>query len=233
MIPRTIEAVRSPMPIGGPVKTAPISGSDPRCSLSHGFDMGGHERREHEQAPHAVDDAGDGGEQLDRHADGSANPARRNVGQEQGDADADRDREQERKKGGDERSVDRHERAETAVTGSQSRLVTKPQPKVSNARRPPHAIDAAAAPRRTRTSQAAPAVASSKARSAPAPLLGAAVRGVVTGYWRRCSSRFARRGRREAAHNRAFAPGPGRLSAPSGRSSRRRRSAPCPWARGA
>ena len=65
-------------------------------------------------------------------------------------------------------------------TAFQSVLVTKLQPKVSNASRPPHAIDAAAPPSTIRTSHAAPAVTSLNSRSAPAPLLGAAGEGELT-----------------------------------------------------
>ena len=36
MMPSTIPAVSMPIPIGGPEKSAPITGQDPRWSISHG-----------------------------------------------------------------------------------------------------------------------------------------------------------------------------------------------------
>ena len=69
-------------------------------------------RREHEQSPDAVDDRGHGGEQLDGDADGTLEPHRRELGQEDGDAEADRDGEQQREEGGDQGAVDRRERPE-------------------------------------------------------------------------------------------------------------------------
>ena len=54
------------------------------------------EGREHEQAPHAVDDRGDAGEQLDRDADRPAQDARAELDQEDGDAERERQREQQR-----------------------------------------------------------------------------------------------------------------------------------------
>ena len=70
------------------------------------------ERREHEQAPDAVDDAGNAGEQFDGDADRAAQPQRAQFGQKQRDEQADRHRDQH----GDERrhdgAVDRREGAE-------------------------------------------------------------------------------------------------------------------------
>ena len=70
------------------------------------------ERREHEQAPDAVDDARNAGEQLDRDADRPAQPHRAQFGQEDRDQQADRHRDQHRDQRGDERAVDRRQRAE-------------------------------------------------------------------------------------------------------------------------
>ena len=50
----------------------------------------GEHRHEHEQAPHAVDDRRDAGEQFDRRADRAAQPLRRHLGEEHRDAEADR-----------------------------------------------------------------------------------------------------------------------------------------------
>ena len=72
----------------------------------------GHERAEHEEAPHAVDDRGNAGEQLDGNADRAAQPLRAELGQEDRDAEADRHRNQHRDHRGDQRAVDRTERAE-------------------------------------------------------------------------------------------------------------------------
>ena len=52
-----------------------------------GLDTRGHERRENEQAPHAVDDAGMAASSSTA-SDRGAQQRRRNVGQKQGDADA-------------------------------------------------------------------------------------------------------------------------------------------------
>ena len=46
------------------------------------------ERREDEQAPDAVDDAGDAGQQLDGDADRPPEPVRAQLGEEDGDAEA-------------------------------------------------------------------------------------------------------------------------------------------------
>src|SRR5581483_2197698 len=70
------------------------------------------ERRQHEQAPDAVDDAGDAGEQLDRGADRALQPARAQLGDEDGDAHADRDADEHGDQGGDHGAVDRRQRAE-------------------------------------------------------------------------------------------------------------------------
>ena len=73
--------------------------------------------------------------------DRPARPARRDVGQEQGDADADGDGDDQRDRRSDERSVDRHERAELAADRVPVGTGDEAQPNVWNASRPPHAID--------------------------------------------------------------------------------------------
>ena len=78
----------------------------------NGWKRIGQERPEHEEAPHAVDDRGDAGEQFDRKPDRAAQPERTNLGQEHRDAEADRNRDHHRDHGGDQRAVDRAERAE-------------------------------------------------------------------------------------------------------------------------
>ncbi len=174
MIPSTMPAVSMPMPIGGPLNSGPMIGLAAEVIAKPWLDMGGHEGREHEQSPHAVDDAGDGGEQLDRDRDRAARPARRDVGQEQGDADADRNRDDQRDRRSDERPVDRNQRAEMAAdrvpvgAGDEApaerleREPAAPRHRQRDARRAGSS-----------TNQAAPAVISWKARSAPAPLFAA------------------------------------------------------------
>ena len=71
-----------------------------------------HERREHEQAPDAVDDAGDAGQQLDGDADRPAQHHRAELGQEERDHQADRHGDQHGDGRGDQRAVDRRQRAE-------------------------------------------------------------------------------------------------------------------------
>ena len=69
-------------------------------------------RRQHEQAPDAVDDARDRGQQLDHRAERPLQPDRAQFGDEQRDAERDRDADQHRDRRGDQRAVDRRQRAE-------------------------------------------------------------------------------------------------------------------------
>ena len=69
-------------------------------------------RREHEQAPDAVDDAGNAGEQFDSYADRAAQPHRAQLGQEQRDEQADRHRDQHCDQRGDDGAVNRSNRPE-------------------------------------------------------------------------------------------------------------------------
>ncbi len=71
-------------------------------------------RCQHEQAPHAVDDRRNAGEQFDGGADGVAQPARCQFGEEHRDAEAHRHCDQQRDDGADHGAVDRHQRAEAA-----------------------------------------------------------------------------------------------------------------------
>jgi hypothetical protein len=81
--------------------------------LDHeGLEGVGQERAQHEEAPHAVDDRGNAGEQLDRHADRAAQPLRTELGEEDRNAEADGNGNQHRDERGDERAVHRPERAE-------------------------------------------------------------------------------------------------------------------------
>ena len=70
------------------------------------------ERREDEQAPDAVDDAGNAGEQFDGDADRPAQPLRAQLGEKERDHQADRNRDQHGNERGDDGAVDRRQRAE-------------------------------------------------------------------------------------------------------------------------
>jgi hypothetical protein len=69
-------------------------------------------RREYEQAPDAVNDAGDPGKELDCDADRAAQPHRAKFGEKYRNQQSDRDCQQNRNGGSDERAVDRCERTE-------------------------------------------------------------------------------------------------------------------------
>jgi hypothetical protein len=68
--------------------------------------------RQHEQAPDAEYDAGDGGEQLDSHANGPFQHRRAELGQEEGNAEAGRHGDGHRDHRGHHRAVDRRQSAE-------------------------------------------------------------------------------------------------------------------------
>ena len=86
----------------------------------------GQERAQHEEAPHAVDDRGDAGEQFDGQADRTAQPERTDLGQEHRDAETDGNGDHHRDHGGDQRAVDRTERAEHRRIGRR-RPALRPQ----------------------------------------------------------------------------------------------------------
>ena len=87
-----------------------MSGSGPEPVDEPGLHVRLQDGGQHEQAPDAVDDAGDGSQQLDRDPDRALEPHRGELGEEDGDAEAHRDRQQQRQEGGDERAVHRRER---------------------------------------------------------------------------------------------------------------------------
>ncbi len=64
------------------------------------------ERREHEQAPDAVDDAGDSGQKLDGDADRPLQRPRTDLGQKDGNADADGHGDQHGQGRGHQRAID-------------------------------------------------------------------------------------------------------------------------------
>ena len=70
------------------------------------------ERRENEQAPDAIDDARNAGQQLDGDADGAPQQWRTKLRQEKRDQQSDRDRDQHGDERRDDRTVDRRQRAE-------------------------------------------------------------------------------------------------------------------------
>jgi len=105
-----------PMPSGGAQRRALEHRADDR-PFAQGFveergDVLGHHRHQHEQAPHAVDDRGDAGQQFDGGTDRATQPARRDFGEEEGDAEADRHGDDHRDERGDQGAVDRGEGAE-------------------------------------------------------------------------------------------------------------------------
>ena len=83
-----------------------------KVSISERLEVIGQKRAEHEEAPHAVDDRGNAGEQFDRHADRAPQPLRAEFGEEDRDAKADRNRDHHRDHRGHQRAVERAERAE-------------------------------------------------------------------------------------------------------------------------
>ena len=107
-------AVRMPSPSGGPANSAPTIGDLAEVvSTSSGCTVDLQHRRQNEQAPDAVDDARDRGQQLDQGADRPAQPGRAQLGQEHGDRRAPtgtRDHHGDQR--GDKRTVDRRQRAE-------------------------------------------------------------------------------------------------------------------------
>ncbi len=109
---RITPAHRMPMPMGGPWKNAPMK----RNAAEHGaqrlFEPGREDRREHQQAPHTVDDRRDRSQQLDGNAERPAQPRGRQFSEEQCDAEADRHRDNESNDRRGDRAVDRHQRAE-------------------------------------------------------------------------------------------------------------------------
>ena len=76
-----------------------------------GVDVVAQQRRQHEQAPHAVDDGRNAGQQFDRRAQRLADPGGGHFGEEQGDAEAHRHRDDHGDGRGDQGAVDGHQRA--------------------------------------------------------------------------------------------------------------------------
>jgi hypothetical protein len=68
--------------------------------------LGPYDRDEHEDAPQAVHDAGDGGQQIDEKGQRLPEPARRQLGDEQRDAKSQRRRDDQRDDRSDDRSID-------------------------------------------------------------------------------------------------------------------------------
>ena len=91
-----------------------------RAQERHAFECGDDQRlhvqlqkrREHKQAPDAVDDARNAGEQLDRGGDRPLERARAQLGNEDRDADGDRNADNHGNDRRDDGAVDRRERAE-------------------------------------------------------------------------------------------------------------------------
>ncbi len=77
--------------------------------------MGLQERRQHEEAPEPVDDAGNAGQKLDGDAEGAAQAFGADLGEEHRDAQADRHADHHGDGRGDEGAVDRRQRAEDVL----------------------------------------------------------------------------------------------------------------------
>jgi hypothetical protein len=119
----------------------------------------------------------------------AAHPLRRDLGEEHRDAEAHRDGDEHRDDGGDERAVDRHERAEDCRSPDPTRPSTgTSKPKVWKASRPPQNIEKAAASSETSTNTpAAPTIQRKRAVGADVAR-GARVEfgGGGQGEWRSC-----------------------------------------------
>lgn len=74
------------------------------------LEINGEQRGEDKQSPHAVNDTWNGSQQLNGDTQRAFQPARRKLGQEQGDTKTHRDGDQQRDKRGHQRTVDRHQR---------------------------------------------------------------------------------------------------------------------------
>src|SRR5258705_287277 len=85
-----------------------------------------HGLAERAEAPHAVDDRGNAGEQFDREANGAAQPDRADFGEEYRDPEANRNGYHHRDHGGDQRAVDRPERTQHRRIGRR-RPALRPQ----------------------------------------------------------------------------------------------------------
>ena len=111
MIASTRPAVNMPMPKGGPLEQRADEIHGAQMLDQPGLHVALQDRREHEQAPDAEDDAWNGGQQLDGRADRALQHLAGNFGQEQGDAEADRYGDEHRDERGNQRAVDRRQRA--------------------------------------------------------------------------------------------------------------------------
>ena len=115
MIDRMMPADSMPMPLGAPGTAARGSTGRRRPGVSDRLDVVAEQRREHEQAPHAVDDRRNRREQLDRGAErplaataGHISVRNSAMPKLTGTPISERDRR------GDQRAVDRRQRAEVA-----------------------------------------------------------------------------------------------------------------------
>ena len=87
-----------PAPLGTPVVSVSQMRARRRGAHQRHLDVVGEQRREHEQAPHAVDDRGDAGQQLDRRADRPAQERRAELDQEEGHPAGHRQGEEQRQR---------------------------------------------------------------------------------------------------------------------------------------
>ena len=92
-------------------------GQFPDAVLERRFDILGHDGSKGEQAPHAVNDARDGGQQFYGDADGSFQIIRRDLGHKDRDTDSRGNGEEQGKAGREERAVNGRCRAEHSCHG--------------------------------------------------------------------------------------------------------------------
>ena len=108
---RMMLAVRRPTPKLAPSKK-PVQ---PKYLDEEGAELVAHDGHEDEDGPEAVDDGGDGGEQLGEEGDGRAQGLGAELRDEDGDAEGQRHGDEEREERGGEGAEDEGQRAEVAV----------------------------------------------------------------------------------------------------------------------
>ncbi|WP_460358893.1 hypothetical protein [Actinoallomurus acanthiterrae] len=110
MMARITPAARIPIPKAG-AREQRANNRDIRHDIADRLlEVNGEQRRKDKQAPHAVNDTWNGCQQLNGDTQRAFQPARRKLGQEQGDTETHRDGDQQRDKRGHQRTVDRHQR---------------------------------------------------------------------------------------------------------------------------
>ena len=156
----TSAAVKMPVPNGGPANRSSSTGMPSNAVDQRWLDVLRHERNDDEEAPHAVDDRGNRGEQLDPRCRPGGAATRRQLGQIERDAESQRHRQDQRQHRGHQRAVDRHRGAEDLLHRIPVVEIRKPAPNWRNAGSPPmnsdedHGCQAAAGRKRQRCRRA-------------------------------------------------------------------------------